>query len=59
MQNADIRSYAIEKGVCLWKIADALGVSEATMTRKLRHELSAEEKEQMLLAVDKIVSERA
>lgn len=57
--NADFRAYAKAHNVPLWQIADVIGVSEPTMTRKLRYELSAEEREQLLLAVDKIVSERA
>ena len=43
MTNLTIRKFAKEKNVPLWAVADALGISEPTMTRKLRHELEPEE----------------
>ena len=45
MQNDIIRKKARENRVPIWKIAQALGVSEATMTRRLRIELPAEERD--------------
>ena len=42
--NVDIRTSAIKSNVFLWEIANELGISEPTITRKLRAELSAEEK---------------
>lgn len=50
----DIKCYAKKSGVPLWKIADALCISEATITRKLRHELTAEEKQKMTALIDSI-----
>ncbi len=44
MSNTDIRTEAKENGVPFWKIAEKLNISEPTMTRKLRKELSDEEK---------------
>lgn len=44
MNNTDIRKYAKTHGVRLWQIADELGISEITMSRKLRYELSEDEK---------------
>lgn len=38
--NQDIRDYAAQKGVYLWEIAKELGISEPTMTRMMRTELS-------------------
>lgn len=42
--NNDLRESARKHGVPFWLIADTMGVSEPTMTRKLRRELPAEEK---------------
>lgn len=44
MANADIKFEARGNGVPFWKIAEKLNISEPTMTRKLRKELSDEEK---------------
>lgn len=38
--NNDVRQYARSKNVRLWEIADKLNISEPTMTRKLRRELT-------------------
>ncbi len=56
MQNMTIRQTAKEKRVPLWAIADALGISEPTMTRKLRHELGQEETEKILALIDEIAT---
>lgn len=42
--NRDIRRAAAFSGVCLWQIADSLGITDANFSRKLRKELSADEK---------------
>lgn len=44
MHNIDVRRTAAGNGVMLWQIADALGISDCGLSRKLRKELSAEEK---------------
>lgn len=44
MANQDIRTFAKQNGVKLWQIAKVKGISEPTMTRLLRQELSKEEK---------------
>lgn len=44
MYNVDVRRTAAGNGVRLWQIADALGISDCSLSRKLRKELSAEEK---------------
>lgn len=43
MNNKELKQFARKKGVFLWQIAVELGISEATMTRKLRVELSDQE----------------
>lgn len=57
-KNKDLREYAKNKGVKLWEVADKLGISEPTMTRKLRRELPAEEKEKIISIIDEIAAER-
>ena len=51
MRNKDIRMCALEHGVKLWEIAKQLGISPETMSRRLRRELTAEEKELMVQAI--------
>jgi len=50
--NADVKAKAWEKGVKLWQIADALGIQDNAFSRKLRHELTAEEKEKIFKVID-------
>ena len=46
--NEEIRKAMKEHGISYWKLADALGVCENTIGRKLRHEITGEEKEKIL-----------
>ncbi len=48
MTNQDIREEARKAGVRLWQIADELGISEPTITRLMRKELTAEKKAEIL-----------
>ena len=57
--NSDIRTKAKEKRVYLWEIAEKLEISEPTITRKLRRELSCEEKEQIFAIIEEIAAEKA
>lgn len=59
MKNKKIRETAKSKGVCLWEIASALKISEATITRKLRKELSAEETSKILNIIEQLAAEKA
>jgi hypothetical protein len=54
MKNQEIRLAARGAGVPLWQLAEALGVSEPTMTRKLRHELSDDEKARILTIIHEL-----
>lgn len=47
MKNEDIKCFAKQYGVCLWMVADALGIQDSALSRKLRRELPAEEKEKI------------
>ena len=50
--NADIRKMAKRNGIAQWQIAEALGISEYTLLRKLRTELSAEQKKLVIEAIE-------
>ena len=53
-KNKEIREAARAAGVRLWQIADDMGVSEATLIRKLRHELPDEERLKILAIIKEI-----
>lgn len=57
MSNADVRTAAKNAGVFLYQVAEAMGISEPTMTRKLRFELSEEEKVPIIEAIKRIEAE--
>ena len=57
--NDDIRSRARKSKVCFWQIADALGISEATITRKLRRELPDAERDKILTIIETLAAEGA
>ena len=51
MKNTDTRYCASENGVRIWEIARQLGISPETMSRRLRKELSLEEKRRVKNAI--------
>lgn len=57
MKNLDFRKSAKAAGIPLWRIAEALGISEPTMTRKLRHELPEAEKQRLLNLIEQLAEE--
>lgn len=57
MKNQALRQAAKAAKVQLWRIAEVLGVSEPTMTRKLRRELPENEKQQMLKIIEQLAKE--
>ena len=48
MANQEIRTELKEWHIPQWKLGDLLGVSENTVNRKLRKELSTDEKQHIL-----------
>ena len=58
MSNSDVRTAAKSAGVFLYQIAAAMGISEPTMTRKLRFELSDNEKKPIFEAIERIRTEK-
>lgn len=56
-KNLDIRQRAKDAKVRLWEIADYLGMSDVTFCRRLRHELSQEEKDRVISAIEDLRKE--
>lgn len=50
--NDDIRRYLRKHNMKQWQLGDLLGVSEYTIVRKLRHELSIEEKAEIIKLIE-------
>ena len=57
MCNQDIRQTATKSSVRLWRIADALGITDSNFSRKLRKELPQEEKEKIFSIIQKLSQE--
>ena len=57
MHNHEIREAARKANVFLWQIAEALGMNDGNFSRKLRKELSPEEKEKILGIINSISTE--
>ena len=54
MANQIIRDELREQKVYQWELAKALGISESTMVRKMRIEMSDEETRELLALIDSI-----
>lgn len=54
MANTDIKVAARNTGVKLWRVAETLGISDSSLSRKLRHELPDEEKEKILDIIERL-----
>lgn len=54
MTNQDIRRTAAGAGVKLWQIAGALGIADCSLSRKLRRELPAEEKQRIFAIIGEL-----
>ena len=58
MTNNCIRKAAAESNVKLWEIADKLGFTDSTFSRKLRRELDSKEQEKILAIIAEIAREK-
>lgn len=54
-ENNDIRRQAREAKVPLWAIAEEIGISEATLTRRMRLKLCDADKRELADAIERIV----
>lgn len=57
--NDDLRSYAREKGIKLWQVADRYGIADTTLCRKMRHELPVSMAEELRMIIDELAKEQA
>ena len=54
MTNQELKLKAAGAGVKLWEIADKLGITDNSFSRKLRKELPDEEKQKILAIIDEL-----
>ena len=57
MFNQDIRRMAAGNGVRLWQIAEALGIADCSLSRKMRKELPPDEKERIVRIIRELSQE--
>ena len=57
MANQDIRRAAGAAGIRLWQIAVEMGITDSYLSRKMRVELSSDEKEKMLKIIQLLSAE--
>lgn len=55
-KNVDIKQLCIDKKVYQWQVADELGISEMTLSRKLRYELPKNERQKIMNAIDSVAN---
>lgn len=55
MKNFEIRQAMKENRLFSYEVAAALGIADSTMSRKMRKELDAEEKQKILEVIAKLV----
>lgn len=56
--NAEIRKAAKSAGVCLWQVAERIGINDGNFSRKLRRELPDQEKQEILQIIQDLAAER-
>lgn len=56
--NLQVRLAAREAGVQHWEIAEALGISEGSFCRRMRHELPEAEQARILTVINDISAQR-
>lgn len=52
MTNVKVRVKMIESDIKQWELAKLLGISESVLSRKLRDELSEEEQDRIVKAIE-------
>ena len=58
MYNKEIRDAAKNAGIHLWQVAEVYGINDGNFSRKLRKELTQEEKEKILEIIDRLAREK-
>ncbi|MCL2776178.1 MAG: hypothetical protein FWD71_22995 [Oscillospiraceae bacterium] len=57
MANEKFRKEIKQSGVKMWQIADKIGISDMTLSRKFRYELTSEEKDEIRRIIAGIVKD--
>ncbi len=52
--NADVRQAIANAGLYLWQVAAAVGITDTTLSKKLRTELSDDYKQRIYKAIDEL-----
>ena len=58
MENVKIRGRAKAAGVKLWEVAERCGLTDSSLSRKLRRELPEAEQKRLLEIIDQLAAER-
>lgn len=58
MKNFDVKEAIENAKLYQWQIANALNISEFTLSRRLRNELTSKEKEKIFKAIEKLRKEQ-
>ncbi len=58
MTSNEIKQILKEKRIYQWEVAKVLGITEFTLTRWLREDLSHEKEEEIMKIIDQIMKER-
>jgi len=58
VKNTEIRAEAKNHSVRLWEIADRFGMNDGNFSRKLRHELTPEDKQKIRTIIHDIAKDR-
>lgn len=58
VNNKKLRDYAKNKGVKLWQIAERLNINDGNFSRKLRKELSEEEKQKIIEIINTVAKQK-
>lgn len=58
VKNVEIRSAYMLAGIKQWQLAEAMGISETHLSRKMRKELPQEEKKNILELIDRMAQEK-
>lgn len=59
VENRDIRQALTEAGFKHWELAEALGIYEGNLSRKLRRELPSEQKEHIFRTIERMKEHRS
>lgn len=54
--NTLIKNYAKVSGVKLWQVAEALGMQDSNLSKKLRHQLAPAEEQRICDLIDQIAA---